>query len=413
MRKKNIFIHYAALFFLNFLIACSANNSNKEAFKNDSTELRKSFRQSLNEAADQYKILMQKLPPERFPKTYFVNKDSLETSNSEWWTSGFYPGTLLYLYESTADQELLEEALRIMEILEKEQFNTTTHDLGFMMYCSFGNLQRLRPSQENKEILMNSARSLASRYSPKVKAIRSWDFSPKDEFWVIIDNMMNLELLFWATKESGDSTFYNIAVEHANTTTKNHFRPDYSSYHVVEYVTASGEVQTRRTEQGIADSSAWARGQAWGLYGYVVIYRETQDEKYLELAENIAEFILDHPRLPEDLIPYWDFDDPKIPNAPRDASAAAIIASALLELSTYVDSQLSDKYFDAAEAILITLSSDAYKAEVGENGGFILKHGVGHLPVSSEVDVPLTYADYYFVEAMKRYIRLTTTQERG
>src|SRR5690606_21735287 len=196
-----------------------------------------------------------------------------------------------------ADQELLEEALRIMEILEKEQFNTTTHDLGFMMYCSFGNLQRLRPSQENKEILMNSARSLASRYSPKVKAIRSWDFSPKDEFWVIIDNMMNLELLFWATKESGDSTFYNIAVEHANTTTKNHFRPDYSSYHVVEYVTASGEVQTRRTEQGIADSSAWARGQAWGLYGYVVIYRETQDEKYLELAENIAEFILDHPRL--------------------------------------------------------------------------------------------------------------------
>ena len=217
---------------------------------------------------------------------------------------------------------------------------------------------------------------------------------------------MNLELLFWATKTTGDSSFYKIAVTHANTTMKNHFRPDYSSYHVVNYNAQTGEVQQRKTAQGYADSSAWARGQSWGLYGYTVMYRETRDKKYLDQANNIAHFILTNPHLPVDKIPYWDYDAPNIPNALRDASAAAVMASALIELSGYVSKDTADNYLTVAKTILQNLSTDHYKAAVGTNGGFMLKHCVGHMPQHTEIDVPLTYADYYFIEAMKRYQEL-------
>jgi uncharacterized protein YyaL (SSP411 family) len=215
--------------------------------------------------------------------------------------------------------------------------------------------------------------------------------------------MMNLELLFWATKVTGDSSFYKIAVTHANTTMKNHFRPDYSSYHVINYDSQTGAVQQKRTAQGAADESAWARGQAWGLYGYTVMYRETKEKKYLDQANHIANFILNHPNLPADKIPYWDFNAPGIPNALRDVSAAAIIASALLELSSYADKALSNNYATAAQTMLHSLSSSPYKAAIGANGGFILQHCVGNMPQKTEIDVPLTYADYYFVEAMTRY----------
>jgi len=210
-------------------------------------------------------------------------------------------------------------------------------------------------------------------------------------------------LLFWATRETGDSSYYKIAVTHANTTMKNHFRPDYSSYHVVNYNSQTGAVQQRKTHQGFADESAWARGQAWALYGYTEVYRETKDKKYLDQANHIAQFILNHPNLPADKIPYWDFNAPDIPNALRDASAASIIASALLELSQYTEGAISKNYVSVAETMLQSLSSDQYKAAPGTNGGFIIKHGVGHLPQKSEVDVPLTYGDYYFIEAMARY----------
>jgi rhamnogalacturonyl hydrolase YesR len=218
--------------------------------------------------------------------------------------------------------------------------------------------------------------------------------------------MMNLELLFWATRVTGDSSFYKIATTHANTTIKNHFRPDYSSYHVINYDPVTGAIKQKRTAQGYADESAWARGQAWGLYGFTATYRETKDPKYLDQANHIAQFILNHPNLPADKIPYWDFNAPDIPNALRDASAAAIICSALLELSGYVDEQQKKKYLSVAETILKNLSTDPYKASIGTNGGFILQHCVGHMPNKTEVDVPLTYADYYFVEAMKRYKEL-------
>jgi unsaturated chondroitin disaccharide hydrolase len=357
---------------------------------------------SLRQAVNQYKVLMGRVPADRLPKTYYVMGDRLETSNSGWWTSGFYPGTLFYLYEFSHDTALVREAKDRLKLLEKEQFNKGTHDLGFMMYCSYGNGLRLLGTPEFRQVLLNSAASLSTRFNPKVGCIRSWDSKPW-KYPVIIDNMMNLELLFWATAASGDSSYYKIAVTHANTTMKNHYRPDYSSYHVVDYDTATGDVIAKKTAQGYADSSAWARGQAWGLYGYTVMYRSTHDPKYLAQAENIARFILTNPRLPEDKIPYWDYDAPDIPRALRDASAASIMASALIELSGYVPVDRGQGYLDVAEKIIVGLSGGTYHAVVGSNGGFILKHSVGHLPAKSEVDVPLTYADYYFVEAMMRY----------
>jgi unsaturated chondroitin disaccharide hydrolase len=357
---------------------------------------------NFTDAAAQYKVLAKNLPADQFPKTWFPATGKYEFSSSGWWCSGFYPGTLLYLYEQTHDAALYTEAERILKVLEKEKDNTTTHDLGFMLFCSFGNANRIAPKPEYKEVLLAGARSLATRFNPKTGCIKSWDSKPSD-FLVIIDNMMNLELLFWATRISGDSSFYRIAVTHANTTMKNHFRPDYSSYHVLNYDPVTGAVQQKRTAQGAADESAWARGQAWGLYGYTVTYRETKDIKYLEQAKHIARFLLAHPNLPADKIPYWDFNAPGIPNALRDASAAAIMAAALVELSGYADAKESKTYLDVAETMLRTLSGDVYKAAPGTNGGFILQHGVGHMPNKTEIDVPLTYADYYFIEAMTRY----------
>ena len=367
--------------------------------------LLKNIDQEFVDAASQYKSLMKDLPPGRFPRNYDPKKDSMETSNSGWWCSGFYPGSLLYLYEQTNDSILYNEAMRMLSLLEKEKNNTTTHDLGFMMFCSFGNALRISPKQDYHEILLASAKSLSTRFNPKVGCIKSWDGGPS-EFLVIIDNMMNLELLFWATRFSGDSSFYNIAITHANTTLQNHFRPDNSSYHVLNYDAVTGEVKEKKTAQGYADSSAWARGQAWGLYGYIVTFRETGDEKYLSQAKRIADFLLNHLNLPLDKIPYWDFNDPAIPNALRDASAGAIMASALLELSSFVEKKDSLKYFSAAETMLQSLSAPDYKASAGTNGGFILQHSVGHLPQQSEVDVAISYADYYFIEALTRYKKM-------
>jgi hypothetical protein len=349
--------------------------------------------------------MMGLVPADRMPKTWYAGMERMETSNADWWTSGFFPGTLLYLYEFSHDTSLLYEARRRLGLLEKEQYNKGTHDLGFMMYCSYGNALRILQQPAYKDILLQSARSLSTRFSPTVGCIRSWDSKPW-KYPVIIDNMMNLELLFWATQTSGDSSFYHIAVTHANTTMRNHFRPDHSSFHVVDYDSATGAVLAKKTAQGFADSSAWARGQSWGLYGYTVMYRYTHDPQYLQQATAIAQFLLTNPHLPADKIPCWDYNAPGIPHTYRDASAAAIMASALIELSRYVSLEKGREYLDVAEQIIVTLSSNDYKAVVGSNGGFILRHSVGNLPGRSEIDVPLTYADYYFVEAMLRYKQL-------
>jgi len=360
---------------------------------------------NLKEAVAQYKVLMQKVPDGVMPESF--QGDSLKTCKSTNWIAGFYPGTLLYLYEATKDKVLYNEAIKKNVLMDKEQYNTGTHDLGFMMYCSYGNLYRISPENKYKEILLNSARSLSTRFNPKVGCIRSWGNSnDTTEFKVIIDNMMNLELLMWATAVTADSSFYNIAVTHANTTMKNHFRPDYSSYHVVVYNPETRKVIKKQTAQGAADESAWARGQSWGLYGFTVMYRYTKDKKYLDQAQHIASFLLNNPKLPKDKIPYWDYNAPGIPNAERDASAGAILASALIELSGYSGIYLSKEYLEAASIILHTLSDPDYKAAIGTNGGFILKHSVANMNSNSEVNAPLPYADYYYVEAMERYKKL-------
>lgn len=326
-----------------------------------------------------------------------------KTVPSNEWTSGFYAGNLWQMYEYTNDKSWEQSARQWTAALEKEKFNTRTHDLGFMLYCSFGNGYRLTKDPAYKDILIQGAKSLSTRFNPKTGTIKSWDHG-KWQYPVIIDNMMNLELLFWATKTTGDSSFYKIAVTHANTTLKNHFRADNSSYHVVDYDTVTGKVLSRVTHQGYADESAWARGQAWGLYGYTATYRETKNKRYLDQAVKIADFMLNHPNLPKDKVPYWDFNAPNIPNEERDASAATITASGLLELQGYVKN--GDRYKKAAEEMLTSLSSPAYLAKTGTNNDFILMHSVGHKPAKSEIDTPIIYADYYYIEALLRYHRL-------
>ncbi|MBC9797200.1 glycoside hydrolase family 88 protein [Sinomicrobium weinanense] len=316
------------------------------------------------------------------------------------WTSGFFPGVLWYLYEYNRDSVWLKNAETFTAGIEKEKWNAGTHDMGFKVYCSFGNGYRLTKNRDYRDVIVQSAKTLIKRFNPAVGAIRSWDHNKdKWKFPVIIDNMMNLELLFAATEITGDSVFYEVAVSHANTTLKNHFRKDNSSYHVIGYDPVTGAVEKRNTHQGYSDGSAWARGQAWGLYGYSMCYRETGNKEYLQQADKIAACILNHPNMPADLVPYWDFDAPEIPNEERDVSAAAVIASALYELSTF--SKAGKKYRSAADKIIKSLST-VYTAPEGGAQGFILLHSVGSKPSGSEVDVPLVYADYYYLEALLR-----------
>ncbi|MGH7494768.1 MAG: glycoside hydrolase family 88 protein [bacterium] len=337
---------------------------------------------------------------------YSVNPDNhLRFVPAKHWTSGFFPGCLWLLYEYSGDAKWQEAARKFTENLEMEQYNGGTHDMGFKMFCSYGNGYRLTNDLHYKQVLLQSAKTLMTRFNPKVGCIRSWDHHA--DVWqypVIIDNMMNLELLFWATKESGDSTFYDVAVTHANTTIMNHFRGDYSTWHVIDYDTTTGAILGRDTHQGYAPESCWARGQAWGLYGFTMCHRETGDQRYLVQAEKMAEFILNHDNLPDDMIPYWDFDAPNIPNEERDSSAGAIICAALYELSLY-SGKNAEKYRSAADKMLETLSSVRYLAKVGDNCGFVLMHGVASKRSNSEVDRPLVYADYYFLEANLRKLR--------
>ena len=334
------------------------------------------------------------------PRT--INKEGkLELVPSKDWTSGFFPGELWYMFEYTKDKKWEELARKYTDPLEREKINASTHDMGFKIYCSFGNGYRLTNDSRYKEIMLEAATTLITRYNPNVGCIRSWDFIGNNwQFPVIIDNMMNLELLFWASKESGNSIFYDIAVNHARTTIKNHFRNDYGTYHVIDYDTITGEIRNKHTHQGYAHESTWSRGQAWGLYGYTMCYRETKLPEFLEQAKRIANFIFTNPNLPEDLIPYWDYNAPEIPNEPRDVSAATITASALYELSTY-DKENAPKYIERAETILKNLSAN-YLAKKGGDRGFLLLHSTGSKPANSEVDAPLVYADYYFLEALLR-----------
>ncbi|HYE53572.1 MAG TPA: glycoside hydrolase family 88 protein [Chitinophagaceae bacterium] len=362
------------------------------------------------DAEKQTAVMLQEIPKAKAGKPELVSPRTLEKGElrlvaSRDWTSGFFPGVLWFLYEYTGKQEWMDQAKQYTAAIEKEKWNASTHDMGFKVYCSFGTGYRLTNDQQYRDIIIQSARTLSQRFNKTVGCIRSWDHNKdKWDYPVIIDNMMNLELLFAATRLTGDSSFYKIAVSHANTTMKNHFRADYSSYHVIDYDSLTGKVLKKNTHQGHSHESAWSRGQAWALYGYTMCYRETKDPAYLAQAENVAKFILNHPNMPKDLVPYYDFDAPGIPDEPRDASAAAVIASGLYELSTY--SKNGKYYRKTADKICQSLTKN-YRSPVGENKGFILVHSTGSKPANSEVDVPLSYADYYYLEALLRSKRST------
>ncbi len=351
-------------------------------------------------------LLAQSLEGEqvRIPSTYREGKVRFVPTRD--WVSGFFAGSLWYMYELTGEEKWAEAARTHTEHLHDIQYLTGHHDVGFMINSSYCNGHRLKHLTEPYDtIIVNAAKSLCTRFRPEAGVLQSWNVDrgwQAERGWacpVIIDNMMNLELLFKASLISGDDSFRNVAISHADKTIEHHYRPDYSTWHVVDYDPATGAVRGKYTAQGAADESAWARGQAWSLYGYTMAYRFVRDERYLQQAEEVVKFIFGHPNMPADLVPYWDFDAPDIPNTPRDVSSAAIIASALYELYGHT---LNEEYKELADKILVSLSSPAYRAEQGTNGGFILMHSVGSIPHNSSIDVPLNYADYYFLEALVR-----------
>ncbi|WP_288379972.1 glycoside hydrolase family 88 protein [uncultured Massilia sp.] len=360
-------------------------------------------KRGIDAAARQYATLLPKVQDkEGFPRT--VENGDVKLVGVKDWTSGFFPGSLWYLFEATGDKHWRAAAQDYTARMAPAKFDKSQHDLGFMLGASYGNGYRLTKDPSYRDALLAGATTLVTRYNPKVGSIQSWDLWTNSNwaFPVIIDNMMNLELLTWSAREANEPYYRAVAVTHADTTLKNHFRPDGSSVHLVDYDPQTGSIRGKVTVQGNADTSSWARGQAWGLYGYTMMYRETKKPEFLEQARRIAAFFMNHPRLPADKVPYWDFDDATIPNAPRDSSAAAITASALLELAGFSDKATAQKYRDFAIAQLRSLASPAYLAAPGENGGFLLKHATGHKPAGKEIDVPLNYADYYFLEALLR-----------
>lgn len=408
--RNNRFAFYSLILLL--LAGCTGTDSKKQFIG-----------ENMNYACEQTRYMLESLGDTngRYPRST-KKGGSLSTTDIYGWTSGFFPGTLWFLYEFTNDSCWKEKAVEWTLPLEPNRTNTKDHDVGFMMYNSFGKGFALTKNESYRDILVQTANSLMTRYNPNVHSIQSWEGGKSHhdtiiwQFPVIIDNMMNLELLFWAARETGDKKYYDVAVTHANTTIKNHLREDFSCYHVVDYDTITGEVRDRATAQGYADNSAWARGQAWGIYGFTMVYRETGGSKYLSVAQKMADFFLHNPSLPEDKVPLWDFnagqdgytkkwkfDETKIGYIPRDASAAAIAASALFELYQYTK---NPEYYDSAVTMIHSLASEQYRAVPGSNAGFLLMHSTGSLPHGKEIDVPLVYADYYFLEALLRYQKI-------
>lgn len=332
-------------------------------------------------------------------------------ATKEEWTSGFWAGVLWYDFENTKDPKIKLEAEKYTQSLEfLSHTSAYDHDLGFLVFTCFGNGYRLTGNSAYKQVLLNTADTLATLYNPKVGTILSWPRQIELNDWphnTIIDNMINLELLFWAAKNGGDKRLYNIAVSHADHTMKNQFKPDYSCYHVALYDTITGKFIKGITHQGYSDKSMWARGQGWSIYGFTVCYRETHDKKYLDFAQKVADAYLK--RLPQDEVPYWDFDAPQIPNAPRDASAACVVASALLEMSTYLDADSGLKYKNDAVKMLKNLSTPAYLS--GQSNPSYLLHSTGHWPNNSEIDASIIYADYYYVEALLRLKKLNAGEK--
>ena len=420
------------IFSLLVLAACFVGCNNRTDIIQENIEHAKAQLAYLIEASEANDTL-------QIPSTF--KNGEIEFVPTDDWVSGFFAGTLWYMYELTGDEYYAQQAQKHTEILHEIQFLKWHHDVGFMVYDSYGNGLRLKNIPGYDTVLVNTAKSLATRFRPAAGILQSWNTHNPAQWqahrgWdcpVIIDNMMNLELLFKVTEMTGDKTYSDIAISHADKTLENHYRDDFSTYHVVDYSDETGEVRGRYTAQGIADESRWARGQSWSIYGFTVAYRFTGDERYLQRAKDVANYLfVEEDNMPEDLVPLWDFDivefsnalpeneflyknlqDKNLPKAYteiRDVSSAAINASALYELYWHTKDEF---YKKTADKIIESLSTDAYRAKVGENGGFIFMHSVGSLPHSllnieagrtnsHNIDVPLNYADYYFLEALIR-----------
>ena len=346
------------------------------------------------------------------PHSYFPETRKLDMRNLNWWTTGHYPGSLWYLYEATGDAFFKERATVWTEMLEPNKTDSSHHDTGFMMYCSFGNARRILKTDKYDAILVRTAQSLSKRFNPDLGLLRSWgDINDKKDFLVIPDNMMNLELLEWAGK-NGYPHALEVARSHATKTMRHHFRADGGTYHVLNYDPRPGfhgAVQEIRRGQGLSCETAWSRGQAWAIYGYSMMYRESKDPAYLAFAQKVTDFALNHPNMPADGVPYWDFG---APGEERDSSAAAVMACGLLELSEVVPGEKGKAYRAFAVKQLLTLASPEYFSEGDEIGHWLLKHGVGHKPIGGEIDVPLDYGDYYFLEALLRFEKIMMNDER-
>ena len=353
--------------------------------------------------AKEQAVYMDSLLPEgRCPRTF--QGDTLVTSDIGWWTSGFYPGVLWTLFAETGDETFRHMAIRHTRNLAGLTERETDHDIGFQLMSSYGKWfvsdlttqdnEDVLPLDEIGDVLDKGVEKLAGRFNPEIGVIRSWN-GARWNYPVIIDNMMNLELLM----AQGRDRDREIAEKHALTTMKNHFREDGTVWHLVDYAD-DGSVLGKQTVQGYADDTAWARGQAWALYGYAMMAQREQrrnkelSDTFYGVAAKLESWLLAN--LPEDGIPYWDFSQTDY----KDASAGAIIACGLLKMWELRDYPDDDPAYVTAERIIRTLASPEYLAEPRTNGGFLLKHGVGNLPSNSEVDVPLTYADYYFLEAL-------------
>ena len=343
------------------------------------------------------------------PYDYMMSPRNIALGDSVWhqrpvskelWTEGFWPGILWYAYEYSQDESILEAAKGYTEVLEfLSQQPAYDHDLGFIMFCSYGNGYRLTGDERYKDIIIATAERLSELYNPAVGTMLSWprEVPTFGGHNTIMDNMINLETLFWAAENGGRPELRDIAIAHADTTMKYHFREDGSCYHVAVYDAETGEFMRGCTHQGYADDTMWARGQSWAIYGYTMCYRFTKDPRYLDFACKVTDVYLKG--LPEDMVPYWDFNDPMIPNASKDASAAAVVASALIELSGYVEGDKGQQYLDDAKAMLESLHSNYRSGDI--NPSFLL-HSTGHRPAGSEIDYSIIYADYYYIEALLR-----------
>lgn len=389
--KEIKFLVFTIGFFV-LATSCKSNNENKdmgEAISVDSLlEIR--YQKLLDYPADSM----------AFPRSYTDSTQTIRKAPSSDWTSGFFPGNLWHLSQLTGIDDYKEKAAIWTSFMESQKYNDGTHDMGFKIFCSFGEGLKITKDSSYTDIIVKSAQTLATRFNENVGSLRSWDFNADEwEFPVIVDNMMNLELLFEATKITGDSTYYDIAVRHANTTLKNHIREDNSFWHVVVYDTVNGTVNDKVTHQGFNDESSWSRGQGWGIYGFTMAYRYTKDTIYLNQAKATSNFYLSQANFREDGIPYWDFGDPKIPDAVRDVSAATVIASAFYEMDGYLD---DPKYMTYADLVLNTLQSEEYMLPATIDAPFILEHSTGNWPNNDEMDGPIVYADYYFLEALLR-----------